>query len=820
MAPPNYGARILAACLLAIGVSFAFSIALHGQDVGHEPDKHETGSNDDEFANSTSVKLTVLDSNHHPIPGAGIHVGCWFGDQQYRTKYDRELTTNAEGVAEVKLLPTLERIRFWVSAKDHVTLFTGFEPGMLANIPPAITMHLQSSQSIGGKVVDADGQPVEGAEIEIKRDGGGVKLDTNDFTQLNTWIADGEDIVKTDEHGNWSLDQRIPEGDDLSLSFIVKHPDFLGDKHWTPMGKKDVTLRQLKSREAEFSLERGVRIRGIVVDDTGNPIGDALVVWGDRPYWEQGSQELKTDSQGNFELPALESKPIRLTVVAKGWMPQLKQIDLASPNSKVKFEMAKGRKLHLRFVDPEGNAVPNVSVSLKKWRGAESLYNIKHPNVIDSQIPNISDKNGVYVWDWAPDDELVIQTGNREFARYTERRLIADDTIQTIEIKQKFYFAGTLIDAETQQPINDFSITPVTCYSNGQAIVQNSRTKQFRSSNFKLHTTMFSGHEGNVKFEIEAMDYRVKYTDEFTPDSDPYDGTIAMVPVRAPRGRVLDSDGKAVAGASIFVCTKDNGAMINRFDDYFQTDERMYKSASDGSFKYPAQPARVAITIASPEGYAERYLESDQDPGEIKIMPWSTIQGRLFQEGEPVADALVMASPIRTLGNENPHLQDHFSAMTDKEGRFVFDKIPPVPCSIRSHLSPWDDFPITSSRSLAIKLEPGKTHEVSLGGDGIQLIGKVKLKGETTDHIEFRYGLNTLLKIGSRIELAEHLVNPGKFSVGQKNEDLLKLTDGTGSTAGYESHFVKLNPDGSFLVNGVAPGEYRFHFRIFEPPSG
>ena len=94
------------------------------------------------------------------------------------------------------------------------------------------------------------------------------------------------------------------------------------------------------------------------------------------------------------------------------------------------------------------------------------------------------------------------------------------------------------------------------------------------------------------------------------------------------------------------------------------------------------------------------------------------------------------------------------------------------------------------------------------------------MKGEAREHLEFRYGLNTLLKVGSRIELESHLVDPARFKVGKQNEYMMKLTDGHGSTEGYETHFVKLNPDGSFLINGVSPGDYRFSLKMYEPPSG
>ena len=35
-----------------------------------------------------------------------------------------------------------------------------------------------------------------------------------------------------------------------------------------------------------------------------------------------------------------------------------------------------------------------------------------------------------------------------------------------------------------------------------------------------------------------------------------------------------------------------------------------------------------------------------------------------------------------------------------------------------------------------------------------------------------------------------------------------------------EKHTIKLNPDGTMLINGVRPGKYRFLLQVYEPPTG
>ena len=56
-------------------------------------------------------------------------------------------------------------------------------------------------------------------------------------------------------------------------------------------------------------------------------------------------------------------------------------------NAPVDFQLKVGKRLRLRFVDESGKPIPEVFVSISSSRGGKSLYNIKHPIVLDTKIP-------------------------------------------------------------------------------------------------------------------------------------------------------------------------------------------------------------------------------------------------------------------------------------------------------------------------------------------------------------------------------------------------------------------------------------------------
>ena len=53
-----------------------------------------------------------------------------------------------------------------------------------------------------------------------------------------------------------------------------------------------------------------------------------------------------------------------------------------------------------------------------------------------------------------------------------------------------------------------------------------------------------------------------------------------------------------------------------------------------------------------------------------------------MQAGKPVVGNQIYLRPIRMLGGDNPHVQDAFFSKTDLEGRFHFDRVPPVASSL------------------------------------------------------------------------------------------------------------------------------------------
>jgi hypothetical protein len=381
------------------------------------------------------MRVTVLDMDNKPLAGVLIHAGVWTKEP---FKANRDYTTDAEGRATVELPQTIDIIRLWATKAGHIGLFAQWWPEMQPDgylIPEEYVFGLLRGTVIGGQVKNAAGQPIRGAKVQARLVmAPGVEM--RERPVPITWLATGNDARVTDADGRWSLDN-VPEGDDVKVHVMFSHPDYLSESKWGDLQtQQHVTMASLRDKSATIVMRAGVPVTGTVRDGNDKPVAGAVVVWGHDPYFEQGSQEVRTDFKGNYRLPPQEVGPLTVTVVASGWAPDQKMLDLSSDNSTVDFNLKAGKTARIKFVNFAGDAIPKVAVGIEKWHGNKALYNHKHPNVLDTGIPVKADENGIFEWTWAPDDEVVYIFAAEGYAYVREHPLTASDETIIVELRR------------------------------------------------------------------------------------------------------------------------------------------------------------------------------------------------------------------------------------------------------------------------------------------------------------------------------------------------------------------------------------------------
>jgi hypothetical protein len=357
------------------------------------------------------MQVTVLGPHDKPLAGAKIHASVWTKEP---FQANRDYVCNLQGKATVELPKTINILRLWVRKRGHVSLFANWDPAREAKpreFPDEYTFRLETGTTIGGIVKNDDDEPIAGAEVWVMLENPNMEKGLEEHPIPDIWLAEHDRTVDTrrttNSQGRWTLDT-APAGDQFGFRVMLIHPDYVSDYSWGGLqSEQNVSSASLRERAATIVMHRGVRLSGIVTDPAGRPVRDAVVIWGDDPYLQVGSQEVRTDEKGWYQFPALSPRRLKVTVVAQGWAPDQKTIDLDHRTSTADFELEAGKTLRLRFVDAAGVAIPDVGVGIDRWRDGKALYNHKHPNVLDTKIPVVADADGIYEWTWAPDDGVT-----------------------------------------------------------------------------------------------------------------------------------------------------------------------------------------------------------------------------------------------------------------------------------------------------------------------------------------------------------------------------------------------------------------------------
>ncbi|MGH7138509.1 MAG: carboxypeptidase regulatory-like domain-containing protein, partial [Pirellulales bacterium] len=371
---------------------------------------------------------------------------------------------------------------------------------------------------------------------------------------LSSWLAEDRDTAKTslrtDVQGRWQL-QNVPPGDDVDVLIALSHPDYIGDERFGQLqNEQHITVKALREQTAAIVMHRGAAITGTVTDPDGRPVKGAVVMWGNRyPHLLPGSQEVYTDENGVYRLLPLPEGPMPVIVAAQGWMPQYSKIDVATSLPPVNFNLKRGKKLRIRFVDHVGAPVSHVGLRISKWQGVELLYNDQYPDVLDTKIPRVSDENGIVEWDWAPDSPVDFEFYRRGFSE-AKASITADDSEHVFTMQPLLKFAGTVADAGTGRLIEQFAAVPMIHFDEDFPSVGHAEAVQCSGGKFSID---FDRGDVEHSLQIEAPGYATVRTGVYKIGAKVPPLEIRMKP--APRfvGRAVDEAGQPVANARVYV---------------------------------------------------------------------------------------------------------------------------------------------------------------------------------------------------------------------------------------------------------------------------
>jgi protocatechuate 3,4-dioxygenase beta subunit len=755
------------------------------------------------------LRIITLDQASEPIAGAKIHISVWSKDKN--VKPNRDYDTNTEGLAVADLPDTFYILRVWARKESFAPLCAAWEQAELASggeTPAEYVFRLEPAVTAGGRIVDEQGKPISQARVSVMITSSVRPAKSDGRVAYQTTLAWVKDSVITDGDGRWEI-KNVPKCAGIELGLNISHPDFADQYFQEAQKASGVTTKALLEHSAVITLKRGVIVRGRVTDPAGKPIERAYVDCGEY----DADRQAHTDHDGNFRLPALMPKNLNLTIIAPGWAPQMRQIYVREGLPSQAFRLEQGKILQLRIVDGSGKPVPKAAVMVEKWKGSDGLRNPRGNAMLDKKIPRETDAKGVWEWRWSPDGSMKLEVSATSFAPQ-ELEIQAGAPPRTVVLKSEHRITGEVTDAITGKPIPSFTVIQIDIFRKDSYAAERLNAVAGRGGrlDYLAYRTDIP-----LRLRIEAPGYRSQDGPEFRVGDDASRRQdFRLQPSPPIAGLVRDQAGRPVAGASVMLATLVESVQLR--EEHYS--HRVITDAA-GRFRFPDSGEQYVIVAQGAAGFAEAaYPAGQHDAGALTLRPWASVRGQLQEGGRPISGARVYAKPIRIDSIGAPTVDATLWATTDAQGNFTFEHIPSGPTQVTVFLGPWRDEGFRSGPSVPLDLAPGEHAEVRLGDSGATLTGKVTLAGKVPKGLECTYSLNYLVRREAGIRPPESIARMGFDARNGWRTTWTKSREGTAYLSTLHYWFVKLSPEGKFLVSGVPPGDYDLAIAVYAKPDG
>ena len=203
-----------------------------------------------------------------------------------------------------------------------------------------VNLVLKKGLSLSGKVVDEKQNPISGAKVSARKEGGGTFV--MDFSQ-NVPVGKGQEAALTDNEGAFVLDGL--EAGMYKIKATAKG-----------YSQSEVGGIRLSSGTApeplKIVLQAGITISGRVGDGSGNPLQGAKVRASGRGEGGHISRSAETDEDGRYEIDSLSSGSYKVRTQLKGYAQ--KEIEDVSPPAKdINFTLSDAGSITGRVVEKE-----------------------------------------------------------------------------------------------------------------------------------------------------------------------------------------------------------------------------------------------------------------------------------------------------------------------------------------------------------------------------------------------------------------------------------------------------------------------------------
>ncbi|MEM7357256.1 MAG: carboxypeptidase-like regulatory domain-containing protein, partial [Acidobacteriota bacterium] len=482
-------------------------------------------------------------------------------------------------------------------------------------------LELQPADTLFGRIVDAQGEPIDGAKILLQA--------SQQIPHTTRSQPDGR--FKAPAIGNVVYQIRVSK-----TAYLDEQREASVDD-----GPVDRGIRVV--------LRQGLEGFGRVVDRAGEPIDGAqvsLLTPDEAAQAHRGpgashgplTQQTTTDAAGRFELSNMQPGVlVDLEVTAPGYgTTHGGRREMVETSEAIDFGtviMEPGHELRIQVVDPQGQPLPEASVSTEPWPARRAWQS-------PAETKTTADGEGRCILrDFAAGDKITVTAHH---PAYTKQRLpgleISHPEILTLVLEPKGKIAGLVVDDHGEpQPAASVSVL-----------------HQDGSGGFG--TSHQADGEGRFEIEIDAADQLSltaraadRRSDNLTlslaPGQVVEDLRLVLAAGESLEGRVLDPSGEPLAQAYVRISGMDAQMFLA------VRQRRTARTDRDGRFAFTGLTPGVVLLRVHSQGLPSAQQTIDLQPGvnrlEIRLPRPHQVHGRVVDAaGRPIGDAQVSLRSI------------------------------------------------------------------------------------------------------------------------------------------------------------------------------
>ncbi len=508
---------------------------------------------------------------------------------------------------------------------------------------------LRDEYVVTGRITDANGAPLAGAEVESFQLMGSEVLSKADGTYRLVGLDPGrpEHAIAARKSGYVMFMSSIPTGN----------------------GK----LGQL-----DFQLASGVHVSGRVLDEARQPVVGAELYIGSSPADYQRI-DATSDAEGRFAFDAVASGSHNLTAQAPGLASTSMELIVPVDGTQlqgVEVAMTKGAFLGGQVVDPGGDPIAGAWV-MTEHQGEH----------IDPR--DLTDAAGRFRIEHLPDSEVGVHVVSEGYVRLEQDVAQLDRSDLRLVLERAGTLAGKVIDGRTGKPLPSFQIRLVDpqpepgergrCSMRVSWIREGQRFDSpdgaWGYDRQDLRVGCITGVEASAEGYAPGVLARVPA--QINPNPDEF--VIALYPGTRLYGVVtLASSGLPVEGVRIKRFTSDKPLRDWDSDDVHG--RMQTRTDANGYYEFAALPSEEThLALTHPTfgrwivGPLSVYESDAQLEHNVAVSTDGVVHGKLIgPDGAPIAGGTIALRPRFIPG----HTSDHDRrAVTDSDGTYLFDQL-------------------------------------------------------------------------------------------------------------------------------------------------